>query len=151
MEPRLVFKAYRKDREKMKAVFEKIGTQLLRYIEEGKKAGVDIFIFSDSAGSLDILGPKFLTNAVEDFYDPFIRNVSDIMDDSCIFLLCPKFTYALVDTGHAEFTDHQLESGIDFMQAMLSMKGKAKIAGQVCVKNIGVKLVHGIFREIVMK
>ena len=151
MEPRLVFKAYRKDREKMKAVFEKIGTQLLRYIEEGKKAGVDIFIFSDSAGSLDILGPKFLTNAVEDFYDPFIRNVSDIMDASCIFLLCPKFTYALVDTGHAEFTDHQLESGIDFMQAMLSMKGKAKIAGQVCVKNIGVKLVHGIFREIVMK
>ena len=151
MEPRLVFKAYRKDREKMKAVFEKIGTQLLRYIEEGKKAGVDIFIFSDSAGSLDILGPKFLTNAVEDFYDPFIRNVSDIMDDSCIFLLCPKFTYALVDTGHAEFTDHQLESGIDFMQAMLSMKGKAEIAGQVCVKNIGVKLVHGIFREIVMK
>ena len=151
MEPRLVFKAYRKDREKMKAVFEKIGTQLLRYIEEGKKAGVDIFIFSDSAGSLDILGPKFLTNAVEDFYDPFIRNVSDIMDASCIFLLCPKFTYALVDTGHAEFTDHQLESGIDFMQAMLSMKGKAEIAGQVCVKNIGVKLVHGIFREIVMK
>ena len=151
MEPRLVFKAYRKDREKMKAVFEKIGTQLLRYIDEGKKAGVDIFIFSDSAGSLDILGPKFLTNAVEDFYDPFIRNVSDIMDDSCIFLLCPKFTYALVDTGHAEFTDHQLESGIDFMQAMLSMKGKAEIAGQVCVKNIGVKLVHGIFREIVMK
>ena len=151
MEPRLVFKAYRKDREKMKAVFEKIGTQLLRYIEEGKKAGVDIFIFSDSAGSLDILGPKFLTNAVDDFYDPFIRNVSDIMDDSCIFLLCPKFTYALVDTGHAEFTDHQLESGIDFMQAMLSMKGKAKIAGQVCVKNIGVKLVHGIFRGIVMK
>ena len=151
MEPRLVFKAYRKDRDKMKLVFEKFSEQLLRYIEMGKKAGVDIFIFSDSAGALDILGPRFLTNAVEDFYDPFLRKVSDLMDDSCIFLLCPKFTYALVDTGHAEFIEHQLEPGIDFMKAMLSMKGKAKIAGQVCVKNVGVKLAHGKFREIILK
>lgn len=151
MEPRLVFKAYRKDRDKMKLVFEKFSEQLLRYIEMGKKAGVDIFIFSDSAGALDILGPRFLTNAVEDFYDPFIRKVSDVMDESCIFLLCPKFTYALTDTGHAEFREHQLVPGTDFLKAMLDMKGTAKIGGQVCIKNVGVKLAHGIFREIVMK
>lgn len=150
MEPRLVFKAYRKDREKMRLVFDKLGEQLLRYIEEGRKAGVDVFIFSDSAGSLDILGPKVLTSAVEDFYDPFLRKVSALMDDSCIFLLCPKFTYAVIDTGHAEFKEHQLEPGIDFMQAMLQMKGRAKIAGQVCIKNIGVKLANGVFREIVL-
>lgn len=151
MEPRLVFKAYRKDRDKMRQVFSKFSDELIRYIEEGKKAGVDIFIFSDSAGSLDILGPKYLVNAVEDFYDPFIRRVTGVIDDSCIFLLCPKFTYALIDTDHAEFVDHQLEEGIDFMEAMLSMKGKVKIAGQVCIKNVGVKLAHGRFREIRMK
>lgn len=151
MEPRLVFKAYRKDREKMKLVFDKFADELIRYIQEGKKSGVDVFIFSDSAGSLDILGPKFLTNAVEDFYDPFMRRVSEIMDETCIFLLCPKFTYALVDTDHAEFREHQMEPGIDFLRAMLSLKGKAKIAGQVCIKNVGVKLANGKFREIVMK
>ncbi len=151
MEPRLVFKAYRKDREKMKLVFDKFADQLIRYIEEGKKAGVDVFVFSDSAGALDILGPKFLANAVDDFYDPFLRKVSEVMDDSCIFLLCPKFTYAMVDTGHAELKEHQLEPGIDFLQAMLEMKGKAKIGGQVCIKNVGVKLAHGKFREIVLK
>lgn len=150
MEPRLVFKAYRKDREKMKQVFTKLGDELLKYIEEGKKAGVDVFIFSDSAGVLDILGPKFLTNAVEDFYDPFIRKVGELMDENCIFLLCPKFTYALVDTGHAELKEHQLEPGIDFLKAMLDMRGKAKIGGQVCIKNVGVKLAHGIFRSIEM-
>lgn len=150
MEPRLVFKAYRKSRDKMKQVFRKFSDELIRYIEEGKNAGVDIFIFSDSAGSLDILGPKFLTDAVEDFYDPFIRRVNEAMDETCIFLLCPKFTYALVDTGHAQFADHQLEPGIGFLEAMLSMKGKAKIAGQVCIKNVGVRLSHGNFREIVM-
>lgn len=151
MEPRLVFKAYRRDRDKMKLVFDKFADQLTAYLEEGKKAGVDVFIFSDSAGALDILGPKFLTNAVEDFYDPFLRRVSDVMDDSCIFLLCPKFTYALLDTGHAEFREHQLEPGTDFLSAMLKMKGEAKLAGQVCIKNVCVSLKHGIFREIVMK
>lgn len=148
MEPRLVFKAYRKDRDKMKLVFEKFSEQLLRYIEEGRKAGVDVFIFSDSAGALDILGPKFLTNAVEDFYDPFLRKVGEIMDENCIFLLCPKFTYALVDTGHAELKEYQLEPGIDFLKAMLDMRGKARIGGQVCIKNVGVRLAHGKFRSI---
>ena len=150
MEPRLVFKAYRKNREKMKLVFDKFSDELIRYIEEGKKAGTDVFIFSDSAGSLDILGPKFLTNAVEDFYDPFLRRVSDAIDDSCIFLLCPKFTYAVIDTGHAEFVEQQLSPGIDVVKARLEMKGNVKIAGQVCIKNVGVRLSHGIFREIRM-
>lgn len=150
MEPRLVFKSYRKDRDKMKLIFDKFSNELLRYIEEGKKAGTDVFIFSDSAGSLDILGPRFLTNAVEDFYAPFLRKVSEIIDDSCIFLLCPKFTYAVIDTGYAEFADHTLTPGIDFMKALLDMKGTVKIAGQVCIKNVGVKLSHGIFREIIM-
>ena len=148
MEPRLVFKAYRKDREKMLQVFDKLGEQLLRYIGEGKKAGVDVFIFSDSAGSLDILGPKFLTNAVEDFYHPFMKKAGGLMDDSCIFLLCPKFTYALKDTGHAEFREYQLEPGTDYLEALLEMKGRVRIAGQVCIKNIGVRLSHGKFREL---
>ena len=73
------------------------------------------------------------------------------MDDSCIFLLCPKFTYAVIDTGFAEMKEYDLEPGIDFLDAMLQMKGKAKIAGQVCIKNIGVKLANGKFREIVLK
>ena len=151
MEPRKVFKTYRKDPEGMKKVLNKLSNDLLAYIKAGKEAGVDIFIFSDSAGAPELLGPKFMTQGVEDFYHPFLKKVEELMDDSCIFLLCPKFTYALVDTGHAEFREHQLEEGIDFLAAMLEMKGKAKIGGQVCIKNVGVKLSHGKFREIAMK
>ncbi len=151
MEPRKVFKAYRKDRDGMLAVLEKLGADLLAYIEAGKKAGVDVIIFSDSAGAPELLGPKFTAQAVEDFYHPFLKKVSELMDDSCIFLLCPKFTYAVIDTGFAEMKDHDLEPGIDFLEAMLQMKGKAKIAGQVCIKNIGVKLANGKFREIILK
>ena len=151
MEPRKVFRAYRKDHDGMVKVFEKLGDSLLAYIEAGKKAGVDVFIFSDSAGAPELLGPKFMTQAVEDFYHPFLKKVGKIMDDSCIFLLCPKFTFAVIDTGFGEFREHELEPGIDFLDAMLQMRGKAKIGGQVCIKNIGVKLANGRFREIVLK
>ena len=111
MEPRKVFKAYRKDHDGMVKVFEKLGNSLLGYIEAGKKAGVDVFIFSDSAGAPELLGPKFMTQAVEDFYHPFLKKVEELMDDSCIFLLCPKFTYAVIDTGFGEFRDHELDRG----------------------------------------
>jgi hypothetical protein len=57
----------------------------------------------------------------------------------------------VIDTGFGEFRDHQLDEGVDFLQAMLQMRGKAKIGGQVCIKNIGVKLANGWFREIALK
>ncbi|MBQ6622813.1 MAG: methylcobamide--CoM methyltransferase [Mogibacterium sp.] len=150
MEPRLIFKAYRKDRAGMCRVFDRIGAELLCYIDAGKQAGADVFILSDSSGALEILGPKVLSNAVEDFYAPFLKQVSAKMDESCIFLLCPKFTFALLDTGHAEYRDHELEPGVDFLQALLQMKGQAKIAGQVCIKNTGVRLANGRFRELIL-
>ena len=37
------------------------------------------------------------------------------------------------------------------LEAMLQMRGRVKIGGQVCIKNIGVKLANGRFREIVLK
>ncbi|MBQ9272651.1 MAG: hypothetical protein IJ227_02885 [Mogibacterium sp.] len=135
----------------MLKVFDKLGKSLLAYIEAGKNAGVDVIIFSDSAGAPELLGPKFMTQAVEDFYHPFLKKVEEIMDENCIFLLCPKFTYAVIDTGFGEYRDNELEPGIDFLEAMLQMRGKAKIGGQVCIKNIGVKLANGRFREIVLK
>lgn len=151
MEPRKVFKAYRKDHDGMTRVMDKLGSDLLKYIKAGKDAGVDVFIFSDSAGAPELLGPKFMTQAVEDFYHPFLRKAEALMDENSIFLLCPKFTYAVIDTGFGEFREHDLEPGTDFLEAMLQMRGRAKIGGQVCIKNIGVKLANGKFREIVLK
>lgn len=151
MEARHVFKVYRKQRDLMVEVMNKIGGQLLKYIEEGKKRGVDVFIYSDSTGALNILGPVVLAQATNDFLAGFMKKVSDIIDDTCIFLICPKFTYALIDTGNAEYVDHELGGGIGFLDALLKMKGKAKLAGQVCIKNVGVKLANGRFKEVVLK
>jgi len=151
MEPRKVFRAYRKDHDGIVKVMSKLSDDLLKYIEAGKAAGVDVFIFSDSAGAPELLGPKFAAQAIEDFYHPFLKKVEELMDDSCIMLLCPKFTFAVIDTGFGEFREYELEPGTDFLDAMLHMRGRAMIGGQVCIKNIGVKLANGKFREIVLK
>lgn len=150
-DPKVVYKAYRKNPELAKAAMNKIGDQLLRYIEEAKKAKVDVIIFSDSAGALDILGPRIMETTVEIFLADFIRKAADLIDDSCILLVCPKFAYALMDTDNAEIKEHQLEEGIDFLDALVEMKGRAKVAGQLCIKHTGVKLATGKFWELVIK
>jgi hypothetical protein len=40
---------------------------------------------------------------------------------------------------------------VDFLEAMLNMRGKVKFAGQVCIKNIGVTLANGKFQELILK
>ena len=148
IDARYVFKAMRKDPDTLFAVTERIGMQLLRYVSEAKKAGVDIIIYSDSAGALNILGPKMLAQAVEGFTYIFACNLADLADENMIVLLCPKFAYALIDTGHAEYVEHDLGRRISFLDALLEMKGRAALAGQVCIKLPGATLANGIFREV---
>lgn len=148
MDAKQVYKTYRKKRGEMKAAFEKIASELLRYIEEGKEAGVDVFIFSDSAAAPDILGPQVTERYIEDFLAGFMKRAAAEMDGSCIFQICPKFAYALIDTGHAEMRACEQWDRKDYLEALLEMRGKASIAGQVCIKNVGVGIKE--FRELMM-
>ena len=50
----------------MKDVFWKIGNQLLDYIKEALKYGVNMISYADSSGGLNILGPKMAEQVVED-------------------------------------------------------------------------------------
>lgn len=151
IDARFVFKALRKEPEKLYAVLNKLADQLLLYVDEIKKRGVDIVILSDSAGALNILGPKFLAQVTEAFTYGFAKKLEEKADENLIFMVCPKFIYALIDTGHAEYVDYDFGHRVDFLEAMLAMKGKAKFAGQVCIKDIGVSLPTGKFKEMVLK
>ena len=58
IDAKYVFKAMRKKPELMKEVFWKLGGEILRFMEEAKKYGVDMISYADSSGGLNILGPK---------------------------------------------------------------------------------------------
>ena len=79
---------------------------------------------------------------------PFLKKVEQLADDKTMILLCPKTTLALIGTEKAKFVDHQLEEPIGYAQACIHMIGKAHFAGQMCIKNVGYQLNHGIFKEV---
>ena len=150
IDARYVFKAMRKQPEVMKEVFWKLGNEVLRFMEEAKKYGVDLISYADSSGGVNILGPKMAEQVVEDFTYEFLKQVEGLADEHTMILLCPKTTFALLGTGHGKLKDHLTEAGIRYGEACIRMTGKAKFAGQMCIKNVGYELENGIFKELVL-
>ena len=54
IDAKYVFKAMRKKPELMKEVFWKLGGEILRFMEEAKKYGVDMISYADSSGGLNL-------------------------------------------------------------------------------------------------
>ena len=150
IDAKYVFKGMRKKPELMKDVFWKLGQEILRFMKEAKKYGVEMISYADSSGGLNILGPKMAEQAVEDFTYGFLKQVEELADDETIILLCPKTTFALLGTGYAKFRDLALPQGTRYGEACIEMRGKAKFAGQMCIKNINYSLENGIFKEVIL-
>lgn len=151
IDAKYVFKGMRRQPEVMKEVFWKIGNQLLAYIEEAQKYGVNMISYADSSGGLNILGPKMAEQVVEEFTYDFLKKVEEIVNDDVIVLLCPKTTFALLGTDKAEFVDVELEEQMRYGEACISMIGKEKFAGQMCIKNINYTLENKIFKSVRLK
>lgn len=147
---KLVFKALRKDRETMARLMRYLSKQTLRFIEAGKTAGVDYFVYSDSAGAPDIIGPRLTEQLAEDYLCDFLKKAGEMMDESSILLLCAKYYHALVSLGLAEEREHHVAEGISFSNALSSLRGRLGIAGQLCLKHTDAEIRNGIVRELVL-
>ncbi len=138
-----VFKAWRKNSEVVARILQHIADDLYRYMTEAKNIGVDLICYADPAGSLSIIGPKYVQQATELVVYPLLKKAVLLMDDSCILHLCPKTTLILLGLGLAERHDIQLTPGIGYVQACLEVIGQGEIIGQACVKNADCILRHG--------
>lgn len=151
IDPKYVFKGMRKKPEIMKQVFEKLGKEVIQYVKEAKKCGVDMISYADSAGGVNILGPKMAQQMVEIFTYDFLKKLQTLADDKTLILLCPKTTFALLGTEKAELTDVEISGEMPYGQGCVEVIGKAKIVGQQCIKNISYKLSQGTIKEVVLK
>ena len=151
IDPKYVFKGMRKKPEVMKHVYEKLGNEVLHYVEEAKKHGVDMISYADAAGGINILGPKMAEQMVEMFTYDFIKKLQELADENMIILLCPKTTFALVGMEKAELVDVALSGQMSYGEGCVEVVGKAKIVGQQCIKNISYKLSQGTIKEVVLK
>lgn len=144
-----VFRAVRKRPELMRQVFWKLGGELLRFVEEARDCGVQLVSYADAPGGVGILGPKLAGQIVEDFTYPFLKEAVSLTEGKMLFLLCPKTTCALTGTKRAEFREWEV-GRISYGEACTVMIGRAKMAGQTCIKNAGNRLEKGIFKEVVL-
>lgn len=150
IDPRYVFKVFRKDPDTMQAIFDKFQKELLRFVEEAKKSGVNMISYADSSGGVNILGPKFAEQTVEMFTYPFLKKMEEIIDDKTIVLLCPKTTFALLGTNKAVWKDINLGEPLKYSEACVKAMGRTKFVGQVCIKNKDFKLENGIIKTIAL-
>lgn len=148
IDTRHIFKGMRKNPELMKQVFDKIGEALLRYVEEAKKHGVQMISFADSAGGVNILGPKMAEQMVNDFTYDFLKKLQELAGEEMLILLCPKTTFALLGTEKAVFEDVSVSGKITYGQGCVEVIGKAKIVGQQCIKNIKYILNTETIKEV---
>lgn len=150
IDAKYVFKAMRKKPELMKEVFQKLGGEIFKFMEEAKRYGADLISYADSSGGLNILGPKMAEQVVEDFTYEFLKRAETLADDRTMILLCPKTTFALLGTEKASFREHKLSGPMAYGEGCIEMTGKVKIAGQMCIKNIGYRLENAVLKEVVL-
>ena len=148
IEPRHVFKIFKKEPEVMKEIFLKFQNEILRFISEAQKSGVNMISYGDSSGGLNILGPKFSEQVVEMFTYPLLKSIEQILSDETIVLLCPKTTFALLGTDRAVWKDIQLEAPIKYAKACIEVIGKVKFVGQMCIKSKEFELNNGIIKTV---
>ena len=151
IDSKYIFKGMRKKPELMKSVFEKLGNQVLRYVEEAKKYGVDMISYADSAGGVNILGPKMAAQMAEEFTYDFMKKLEKFADEKTIILLCPKTALALLGTEKAEFADVELSESMPYGKGCVDAIGKAKIVGQQCIKNMNYMLNDRKIKEVKLR
>lgn len=150
IDARHVFKAMRRKPELMKKVFWKLGRELLRYVKEAQRYGVEMISYADSSGGVNILGPKMAEQVVNDFTYDFLKELKEAAGERTLILLCPKTTFALLGTEKAEFKETELPEPMRYGEACIYMIGKAQFAGQMCIKNINYRLENGRFKALVL-
>ena len=143
-----VFKIFRKEKEKMQQIFDKLQFEILKFIEEGQRAGANLISFADSSGGVNILGPKMMRESVEMFTYPFLKKAEKLINNNSILLLCPKTTFALLGINKASLYDIELLKPMRYGEGCIEVIGKTKIVGQMCIKNINYELTEGNIKGI---
>ena len=143
-----VFRTMRKTPEIVWQVFDKIGQELLRYVEQAQKRGVQFISYADSTGGVNILGPKVAEKVTENFTYDFLKELNEKMENNTMILLCPKTTFMLLGIEKAKFVDVEINEEMRYGDACMKLRGEVKIAGQMCIKNTAFVLKDKKFKKV---
>lgn len=146
-----VFKAMRRQPELLIRIYQKIGEELLLYIQQAQEQGVQIISYADAAAGPDILGPRWLGQVTEDFTYPFLKEIEEKTKDHLFVILCPMTARALLERSYAVMEPVRIPGRLSYGEGCIQMIGKEKFCGQMCLKGNKQQLRDGMFQSIKLK
>lgn len=146
-----VLKGMRKQPDLILKIFEKLNSTLLCLIEEARQSGVELFSYADSAGGLNILGPRWLEWSTEQFTYKFLKEAARRMGQEALVILCPKTALALRGMGLARIEEEHVPKEVSYGKACILMKEKAQFIGQTCINQSRTVLKDGKIQILVLK
>lgn len=150
MDARAVFRTMRKRPDMMAQMLEKLRRNILAYFMAAQDYGVDMISYADSAGGVNILGPKFAEGIVRQFTYPLLKDVENNLRAGTLTIICPKTSFALIGTGLARWEDVILPGTkpVSYGEGCVAMIGRAAFAGQMCIKNHKCILESGSIKSL---
>jgi len=139
-----ILMGWRKKPEVMDQFFRNISEGLTDFALAAREAGCKIIYYTDSPGSLNILGPKYAKQVTENFTVPFLKELDARLPQDCVIHLCPKTSFLLAGCEKAQWEKLTLDSPLPYKQACLKACGKVRVLGQRCRKanNIITDRIH---------
>lgn len=138
-----VLKGIRKSPEQMEVLLKNVEEDLLLLLAEVKKSGVRLVSYADSAGGLQILGPKSMEWMTRVFTISFLRKAEEIMGQEMAMILCPKTALALTGTELAVRGELSIPGEMTYQEACIQAVGKAEFISQMCVNRRNAVIKNG--------
>ncbi|MGF6375852.1 uroporphyrinogen-III decarboxylase [Clostridiales Family XIII bacterium PM5-7] len=135
-----ILMGWRKKPEIMDAFFQHMIVGLVDYAKALKQVGCNVIYYTDSPGSLDIIGPKYAKQLVEGFTVPLLKALSEALGDDCLVHLCPKTSLMLAGFEKAQWKKLTLDQPMPYQEACQFAVGKINIAGQRCRKDTNLEV-----------
>ncbi len=134
-----ILMGWRKKPEVMDQFFEVVSKGLVDFALAARDAGCKIIYYTDSPGSLNILGPKYAKQVTENFTVPFLKELDERLPGDCVIHLCPKTSFLLAGCEKARWEKLEFPEPILYKDACLEACGKVRILGQRCRKADNIK------------
>ena len=150
IEPRIFYKAIRKNREIVDKFIKVIEDSIVKYILEGIKKGARIISYGDPVGALDIVGPKIYKEVSGKSTYNILKRIEGYLDN-CIIHLCGKTSTAFEKIGLSKAEAIEYHEKLTYGEAindLLRNNKNIKIIGHSCIKRTPFKSKNQIIWNI---
>jgi len=153
IDPKVLFKALRKNKDRVQRIIRNIESNVVNYILEGMKMGCKIISYSDPAATLDIIGPKVYSEVSGNITCNILKNLEDL-ESNCIIHICGKTSLSLAKSNLISLESIKYDNSLTYGEAIkkiIDEENSFKIIGNNCIKISPYKLSNSVLWEVKLR